>query len=127
KREIGRLREILTLVELDGCQVTHLCAHFGETLDGACGHCSWCLNGHTAQTLSRRAPAAIDDATAEQIRTLRQEHADILDEPRVIARLLCGVLSPALTQAKLHQQPLFGRCENVPFRSIMQWAEALDA
>src|SRR5699024_2407940 len=39
KREIGRLREILTLVELDGCQVTHLCAHFGETLDGACGHC----------------------------------------------------------------------------------------
>ncbi len=41
--EMKRLHQMYGLAAHRGCQVAAVCEHFGQTLDGPCGHCSWCL------------------------------------------------------------------------------------
>lgn len=123
EREIQRLHQTVELVEHDGCQVARLCRHFGEALDAPCGHCTWCLDGQTPQVMPQRTPPALDEDSWRQVQALRRENPDVLNEPRAVARFLCGVTSPHLTHAKLTRNELFGRFDAVPFNTIMQWAE----
>jgi len=122
EREIARLSQVLDLANHDGCQVSSLCAHFGETRDGPCGHCSRCLHHGGAAPIEDREPAEIDGAVWQKVRTLRQQHADVLDNPRVLTRLLCGVTSPVLTRAKLTSNALFGALTHVPFQRVLKQA-----
>ncbi|MBM3496779.1 MAG: ATP-dependent DNA helicase RecQ, partial [Armatimonadetes bacterium] len=41
-QEIRRLRQVMELVTLNGCQVNALVGHFGEVREHPCGHCTWC-------------------------------------------------------------------------------------
>ncbi|MDN5871366.1 MAG: RecQ family ATP-dependent DNA helicase [Nitrococcus sp.] len=122
EREIKRLHQVLELVQHDGCQVARLCQYFGETLDAPCGHCTWCLGGHTPQVVPAREPPDIDAETWQQVEALRREHSELLNDPRIVARFLCGITSPRLTRAKLTQHDLFARLHAVPFRVVMQRA-----
>lgn len=122
EREINRLRQVLELVQHDGCQVARLCRHFGETLEAPCGHCTWCLGGYTPQVVPPRAPHDIDAEIWQQVEALRREHTGLLSEPRAVARFLCGITSPRLTRSKLTRHSLFGRFDAVPFRTVMQRA-----
>ena len=117
--EIGRLQEVLDLAGLDACQVAALAAHFGETLEQPCGHCSWCLNDRIAAPMPQRRAVAIDESTWQQVRTLRREHPEILSDPRAMTRFLCGVSSPRLSRARLQSHPLFGTLADVPFREVL--------
>ncbi|MDN5849676.1 MAG: RecQ family ATP-dependent DNA helicase [Nitrococcus sp.] len=121
-REIDRLHQVLDLVQHDGCQIARLCQYFGETLDSPCGHCTWCLGGHTPQVAPARAPTDIDAETWQQVEALRRERSELLNDPRVVARFLCGITSPRLTRTKLTQHGLFAHFDAVPFRVIMQRA-----
>jgi ATP-dependent DNA helicase RecQ len=119
-REIGRLGAVAKWVELDGCQVGALGAHFAEPMDRRCGHCSWCLRGGKPSLLPRRPPVEIDDALWAKAVALREEYAEELGEPRALARFLCGVSSPWLVRAKLQSHSLFGALGHVPFREVLQ-------
>ena len=123
-RDLGRIEEVLDLVRRDGCQVAALSAHFEESLDEACGHCSWCLNGQTPAQLPDRKAAAIDPGRWHQAQRLRRDRADILSDARSFTRLLCGVRSPHLTRAKLTRDPLFGSLADVPFQTVLERASA---
>ncbi len=119
-REIGRLDRVVDLVTMNGCQVTALGVYFGEQREGPCGHCGWCLDGETSRGTPRRAaPAAIDEGLWRRAEELRAENADLLGEPRSLARLLCGVTSPKLSRAKLTSSPLFGALAHVPFADVL--------
>lgn len=72
--EVQRLKQVVDLVERDGCQVAALCGHFGEEGRGPCGHCSWCLNGQTPSPLPKRAAVDADDAVWREAQALRREH-----------------------------------------------------
>ena len=71
--ELARLRQVVELIEYDGCQTAMLAEHFGEERD-ACGHCSWCLGDKTpvkvpghAGHLGESGPAAeVDLAAVDQ-------------------------------------------------------------
>jgi ATP-dependent DNA helicase RecQ len=52
----------------------------------------------------------------------QDEKAQILKNPHILARFLCGVTSPHLSKAKLNKHALFSVLENVPFQQIQQWA-----
>jgi ATP-dependent DNA helicase RecQ len=123
-REIRRLQQVLDLASHDGCQVSHLGAHFGEPLDHPCGHCSWCLGGQKPVRLPSRPARAIDPAVAEAARELARLQPDPLAQPRALARFLCGLSSPRLARHKLRNHALFGTLAQVPFGEVLAWAEA---
>ncbi len=118
-REIARLRQVLDLAKLDGCQVSALCAYFDRRLEEPCGHCSWCLNGHAPIAVSQRATPRVDADLLRQAGELRQARPGILSDPSVLTRFLCGVTSPKLTRAKLSSHTLFGSLEHVPFQDVL--------
>jgi ATP-dependent DNA helicase RecQ len=123
-QEVARLGQVLSLITHDGCLSNALAAHFGEQRAQACGHCSHCLSGRAA-ALPPRAPqpplpAGLDLAELSEVRAA---HRDSLVEPRQVARLLCGLASPALTRAKLSRHPLFGALGDRPFAEVLAWCE----
>jgi ATP-dependent DNA helicase RecQ len=124
EREIGRLRQVLDLAGHDGCQVSHLGAHFGEPLDRPCGHCSWCLNGRKPVVIPPRSPHPIPPEMRQQARALRAEKPDLFREPRTLARFLCGLSSPRLARERLGGHALFGKLVEVPFPEVLAWASA---
>jgi ATP-dependent DNA helicase RecQ len=122
-RDLARLHQVIELAEHDGCQASHLGAHFGEPLDDPCSHCSWCANRHTPLALPERRCAEIDDGVWSTAVALAQRNPQVLSDPRVLARLLCGLTSPQLTKAKLTRNELFGVLQHVPFQQVLQRAE----
>ena len=121
-RALARLYQVLELATHDGCQVAHLCAHFGEVLPAPCGHCTWCLSSHSSLRLPPRPTATIDDAIWHQAVLLRHEQPDPLANPRALARFLCGLTSPKLTRRRLTTHQLFGILAHVPFATVLQRA-----
>ena len=121
RAELARLASVLDFAGHDGCLSAALCAHFGEALPGACGHCSVCLTGPAV--LPRRDVAAIDDDTWTAALELRAEHPETLEPPRSLARFLSGVSSPRLSRARLTRHPLFGALDAVPFAELLSRAE----
>ena len=121
RAEISRLQQVLEFVEKDSCQTTMLAAHFDEVLQQNCGHCSFCINGKT--NIPDRKDQPIPENLKQMIMQLisEEETAQILQNPHVLARFLCGVTSPHLSKAKLTKHPLFSILENVPFKQIEEW------
>ncbi|MDB4943533.1 MAG: hypothetical protein JWP97_3067 [Labilithrix sp.] len=123
KREAGemaRVRQVLDLVTADACQSALLAQHFGETLSEACGSCTYCRTGHAQQLPAPHAvpplPAGFDRAAFV---SLREQQPKALRDPRQGARFLCGLTSPATTQAKLSRHPLFGSLEARRFGDVL--------
>ena len=123
-QEMRRLQQVLSLVSHDGCQVHALVRHFGEERPGGCGHCSWCQK-RVAQALpTLRAPAPLPAGLdLGKLAVLRAKHVKALAEPRQVARLLCGLTSPALSAAKLGKSELFGVWEERRFAEVLAWCE----
>jgi ATP-dependent DNA helicase RecQ len=117
--EVGRLAQVLALVESPTCQVAELVGHFGETLPGPCGHCTVCLDGPVGPLPEEHQPPLQVDAGALQ--GLAAEHPEALGDPRQQARFLCGVTSPATTRARLTREPLFGSLSERPFADVLAW------
>jgi ATP-dependent DNA helicase RecQ len=124
RREIARLNQVVELAGHDGCQASRLGAHFGEPLGEPCGRCSWCLGGQKATRLLPRPEPVIDPEVWRQAAALRRDRADVLGEPRALARFLCGLSSPRLSRNKLTSDPLFGALESVPFAEVLRRAES---
>ena len=121
-REMDRLREVLDWVGHDGCQVSHLGAHFAEPLPKPCGHCSWCLAGQKPVLLAERRTPPIDAELWRRAAAVREKHGQLLANPRVMTRWLCGISSPSLSRAKLTSDPLFGSLAGVPFADVLRRA-----
>ena len=118
--ELGRLAAVIDLAASNNCQVQALSRHFSDSEPAdPCGHCEHCLTGPIA--LERMAEVEIDAPNWELALRLKAEQS-ALDDPRILARFLCGVRSPLLTRLKLTKHALFGCCEAVPFGQVMQKA-----
>ncbi|MEM7585989.1 MAG: C-terminal helicase domain-containing protein, partial [Acidobacteriota bacterium] len=122
RRENERLDLVLELAGHDGCQTALLCDYFGETLEDACGHCGWCLDGRQAIELPTVAEPSIDEEVWRQAVELRSEHPHVLGDPRAFSRFLTGLKSPRLTRAKLSSHPLFGVWDRIPFTIVLERA-----
>jgi ATP-dependent DNA helicase RecQ len=119
--DIARVEQILSLIEAPDCQSARLALHFGEHLSATCGHCSVCRSGRTQLLPEPALPpldALVDGAAFAQ---LRSSHPRALAHPRQAARFLCGLASPALTQAKLGRHALFGSLATRRFAEVLAW------
>ena len=124
RREIERLDRVLNLAVLDGCQTQSLCSYFGETLTENCGHCGWCLGGQRPVELLPRPETPIDEEVWSQAIQAREQHAEVLAEPRALSRFLTGLRSPSITRARLAAHPLFGALEQVSFTRVLERASS---
>ena len=127
RAELGRLEQVVTLIETSGCQVNALVSHFGEKRRKKCGHCGFCESGKPAKLPPAPARAPIPETWKSEIQALRRAHPNALGEPRQVARFLCGLSSPATTREKLSRHPRFGALEERPFAEVLAWAVTMDA
>lgn len=109
--EIARLKQVLGLATEPGCLPARLSEHFGEALAERCGRCSDC----TAETGTLASPASVV-SRPWQLPDLPAEMA----EPRLAARFLCGVSSPALSRGRWTRDPRFGSLAQVPFQEVLR-------
>ena len=54
-----------------------------------------------------------------QALALQAANATVLVTPVEVARVLCGLSSPAISKAKLQKESLFGSCEMISFSSVV--------
>jgi ATP-dependent DNA helicase RecQ len=122
EQEVQRLQRVLRLVEEPGCQSAALVGYFGERLDTACGHCSFCERGRAQalMPLPERVPIEQLVNRADFAR-LCGVQPGALGDPRQRARFLCGLSSPALTRAKLSRHPLYGSLGEHRFEDVLAW------
>ncbi len=127
--EVQRIADVLRLVNTAGCLTNALVAHFGETREAPCGHCSRCRA--PAGTAEARPSAPLQRETTpapalapHTLRALAEAHPQALAEPRQLARFLCGLTSPAASRARLSRHELFGVLAEQRFAQVMALAQA---
>ena len=122
--EVRRIADVLDLVQREGCQTNALNAYFGQQRAEPCGHCSFCATGRAAIVGPEQARAPIErELEASSLQTLRDENPQALGTARQCARFLCGLSSPALSQAKLGKHELWARLEAWRFAEVLDWCE----
>ena len=123
RNDVSRVQQVAQLAEQPGCIVRYLLQHFGEELGRDCGHCESCL-GNSRRTFLTQRTMSIPKLDY-QFSVLRHSYPDALSTPRQIARFLCGLNSPLLTQTKLNRHADFGALAEIPFQNVIQAAEEL--
>ena len=123
-RELGRLDQVLALVQGKRCLTQALLAHFGEKMEAPCGHCDRC-RGLAAVKLKRTKPRKISSSEHTQILALLEEKNAALGTPRQLARYLCGMSSPASMRARLYRNDTYGLLSDLPFTEVEIFAESL--
>jgi ATP-dependent DNA helicase RecQ len=124
EQEVHRLQQVLKLAEEPGCQSAALVGYFGERLETPCGHCSFCESGHAQGLAALPARPPIDHVFNQAaFASVCLAHAFALGSPRQRARFLCGLSSPAFTQAKLSRHPLYGVLGEHRFGDVLAWCQ----
>jgi ATP-dependent DNA helicase RecQ len=122
RRDIQRLATVLEFAGAQSCRTRHLLEYFGETLSTSdptqCGHCDICLN-ESQGPLPNSQPRPITDQEHQTLKELKSHPHPALATPRQLARLLCGLTSPATTKAKLKSHASFGLLSDVPFPQVL--------
>ncbi len=124
RADVSRVGQVLDLVTKDGCQSGALARHFGEELGKPCGHCSFCRERKQRLPPATDAELLPEDFDERAWDTLRAAHPNALGHPRQRARFLCGLTSPATTQAKLSRNAMFGALESRRFGDVLAWVTA---
>jgi ATP-dependent DNA helicase RecQ len=124
-RDVARIQEILKFADCPTCRTHHLLRYFGESRNrdnGKCGHCDRC-GGEPPAKLPVTHRHALNDYDARTLEKLRGQNYRALEQPRQIARFLCGLSSPKASREKLSRHPLFGTCGARPFREVLEFVE----
>ncbi|HWD40688.1 MAG TPA: RecQ family ATP-dependent DNA helicase [Fimbriimonas sp.] len=121
-QEIARIKQVIDLIQLDGCQVNALVAHFGESRSSPCGHCTYCQSGERQSFRAPDGPAI--SLTHTDLKGLIDRCPPNFQTARHLAKLLCGLGSPAFTKAKLTRDPLFGTLEQHRFADVVSWCDS---
>jgi ATP-dependent DNA helicase RecQ len=125
-QEIARLQQVLALVEEKDCQTAALVGYFGERLAAPCGHCTSCQTGQ-ARALPPVPPRPAIEQYIDRavLAELCSAYPGALGDPRQQARFLCGLSSPAITQARLSRNQLYGVLEAHRFADVLTWCRDL--
>ena len=117
-RELQRLQETVDWICLSQCQTSALTERFDSALPADCGHCSWCEN-RTAVSLDQRGTQSPGSDVINRVLALQAAHPAELPTSVELARVLCGLSSPAISKAKLQKETLFGSCESIGYQLVL--------
>lgn len=122
RMEIERLEEMLRLVQSDECHWNALARYFGEVRTTACGHCSFC---ELKKAITLKPRSVSNTVPVQTIRQTFQLDPEVFEHPRVLARFLCGISSPRLTQRKLTKHENFGLFSEFDFHKVLAHCESV--
>ncbi|ANF58530.1 RecQ family ATP-dependent DNA helicase [Halotalea alkalilenta] len=121
--ELERLRAVPALLESEHCLSHRLAAYFGDPrAPQHCGHCSVC-HGRTAR-LPRPQPEPLPDRPrlsalcAPLHARLAERGNGHTPSATLLARFLCGLSSPLLTQLKARTLPGYGALATSPYAAL---------
>jgi len=117
-REIHRLQEVVSWISLAQCQTSALCERFDQALEKDCGHCGYC-ESKTAVELKALKKNSVPDNIIADARALQSEKPQLLATATDLARVLCGLSSPAISKARLAKHELFGSCAEISFATVL--------
>jgi ATP-dependent DNA helicase RecQ len=126
RKDVERVRQVVQFAEESGCIVRHLLEHFGEDLGRDCGHCSSC-SGNSKRVVQIAADSKPVKLDRGKIAALQMKNPKELGSARQMARFLCGLTSPLVTQAKLNKDAAFGSLATSPFHLVLEAAKAFTA
>jgi RecQ helicase-like protein len=113
KQDLQRIKDVISLITTESCISRRLAAYFGDGSEGLpaeCGHCVWCET-HTRVSLPEVPPAPPNPALINAVlKTCRAK-----DDPRFLARVAFGIVSPRVTKMKLGRNPVFGCMDKCDF------------
>ncbi len=124
-RDITRIQSILAYANNPKCLSQQLIEYFGEEAN-ACGICSHCRTQARGEAVVQVKPLVAPEITAPQrglIAELQGECHTALQQPRQLARFLCGLPSPATARSSLRQHKAFGVLENLGFQQLLALAK----
>ncbi|MFM2171624.1 MAG: hypothetical protein RI957_1853 [Verrucomicrobiota bacterium] len=121
--EFNRIRLMQAYVESRQCRARALARHFGIRGAQPCGHCDICEGSKPIRWRdARSAPIAHEEW--QQMLALRREDHPALGTARQLAKFLCGISSPAASQAKLMGRAEFGMWQDRDFLDVLALLEA---
>ena len=119
RSELQRIQQMLQLFESSACLSQQLAHYFADTqAPQRCGHCSSCRGAHV--TLPEAASSSLlQSAPLESwLQQLAQTCSPHPLTPRLVARHLCGLVTPLSSQLKLPGLPSHGRLSQLPFAEV---------
>ncbi len=119
RSELHRLDQIFGLLASSRCQSQMLSEHFGQSLEGNCGHCSSCAGNSLGKLPEANFPRIGDSARTALTKVIKL-HPELLKDNRSQARFLCGLSSPKFIRARLTRDSSFGCCSEIPFAQVMK-------
>lgn len=121
-RELQRLQQVVDWICLAQCQTSALCERFDEALGKDCGHCSYCETQNAVQ-MTGLSKSTVPDSVIKAAGNLQKEKPEVLATPTDVARVLCGLSSPAISKARLAKHDLFGSCSEIAFATVLSQLE----
>ncbi|KAK4223787.1 P-loop containing nucleoside triphosphate hydrolase protein [Podospora fimiseda] len=111
-------RQVIDLITGDGCYSLALAKHLGSHLpDGKtkCGHCNYCLTGIPVE----EPPRKLKETTPESIKEVL-EATEIRDDPRFLARVAFGLVTPRIAAEYLAKHRVFGSMKDHNFEALLE-------
>jgi ATP-dependent DNA helicase RecQ len=120
-RDIQRIHGVLDFVNNPACLSQQLMQYFGEASAVPCGICNHCRLSQPAKVVLP-ARESLTVAQHSLLSGLKQEAHPALQQPRQLARFLCGLPSPATSRSRLKSHPAFGALAEVSFPLLIEAA-----
>ena len=117
--ELQRIQQMLQFFESSTCLSRQLALYFADSqAPQRCGHCSSCRGSHV--TLPQAAPSSLLQSAplASWLQQLAQTCSPHPLTPRLVARHLCGLVTPLSSQLKLPGLPSHGHLAQLPFAEV---------
>ena len=120
-REIERIHNMIGFFEVKSCMSRRLANYFGENIEKEmCGHCSFCTTGEAALLTQEELAPLNNNNAGELIKKIDEQTGGVLSK-RNVAKLLCGILTPAFSRLKVRGMNEFGLLEKYPFKEVNSW------
>ena len=126
RSELQRIQQMLQFFESSACLSQQLAHYFADTqAPQRCGHCSSCRGAHV--TLPEAASSSLLQSAplASWLQQLAQTCSPHPLTPRLVARHLCGLVTPLSSQLKLPGLPSHGRLSQLPFAEVEAQVSAM--
>lgn len=119
-----RIGEVFKMALSRRCLAVSLAGYFGEKLESPCGHCVSCIKKTRPRKLCSESVAEVTLDELEQLQALIKEKRPALSSPERLARLLCGIYSPAMMRYRLYSHDSWGMLERLPYDDVLACTRA---
>lgn len=115
---LARSREVVDLITGPGCFALALARHFGMDLPGGkaqCGHCSFCVSGGKRVSVPPPVKKPLDRVGIQMV----LDECPVRDDPRFLARVAFGIMSPRVRDLKMHQTAAWESMQDQDFEELL--------